>query len=154
MPLCSALLRPHLDYCIQFWSTTHKKGMELLEQVQRRTTKAIRGLEHLPCEDRQRELWFFSLEKKRLPGKLIAAFQHLKGAYRKAGQGFITRACKARTRGNGFKLEEGRFRQNIGKKFFTVRMVRHWNRLPREVVNAPSLDVFKARLDGALSNLF
>ncbi|KFZ64529.1 hypothetical protein N338_07244, partial [Podiceps cristatus] len=54
---------------------------------------------------------------------------------------------------NGFKLKEGRFRLGIRKKFFTLRVVRHWHRLPREAVDAPSLKVFKARLDGALSSL-
>jgi len=61
--------------------------------------------------------------------------------------------CNDRTRRNGFKLKEGRFRSDIGKKFFTMRVVKHWNRLPGEAVDAPSLEVFKARLDGALSSL-
>jgi len=58
-----------------------------------------------------------------------------------------------RTRGNGSQLKEGRFRLDIRKKFFTMRVVKHWTSLPREAVAAPSLAVFRARLDGALSNL-
>jgi len=61
--------------------------------------------------------------------------------------------CSDRTRGNGFKLKEGRFRLDIRKKFFTMRVVKHCNRLPREALDDPSLAVYKARLDGALSNL-
>jgi len=71
----------------------------------------------------------------------------------KAGEGLLTRAWSDRTGGNGFKWKEGTCKLDIRKKFFTVRVVRLWHRLPREAVAAPSLAVFKARLDGALSNL-
>jgi len=113
----------------------------------------IRGVEHLSYEERLRELGLFSLEKRRLQGDLIAVFQYSKKAYKKAGEGLFTRACSDRTRDNSFKLKESRFRLDTRKKFFTMMVVRHWNRLPREAVAAPSLAVFKARLDGALSSL-
>jgi len=119
----------------------------------RSTTKTIKGLEHLPYKDRLRELGLSSLEKRRFQADFIAAFQYLKGDCKKAGEGHFTKACSNRARCNGFKLKEGRFRLDIRKKFFTTRVLRHWNRLPREAVDAPSLAVFKARLDEALSNL-
>ena len=123
--------------------------MELLERVQRRATKLVRGLEPLSYEDQLGEVGLFSLEKRRLWGDLRAAFQYLKGAYRKAGEGLFTRACTDRATAKGFKLQEGRLRLDMRKKFFTVRVVRHWKRLPREIVDAPSLEVFQVRLDGA-----
>ena len=81
------------------------------------------------------------------------AFQYLKGAYEQEGQQLITRVDSDRTRENGFKLRQGRFRLDIRRKLLTQRVVMHWNRLPQEVVDAPSLQVFKARLDVALGSL-
>jgi len=127
--------------------------MDLLEWVQRRATDMTREMEYLSYEERLRDLGPFSLQKRRFWGDLTAAFQYLKGACKQAGEGLFTRARSDRIKGNGFELKEGIFRLDIRKKFFTMRVVRHWKRFPRAVVDAPSLEVFKDRLDGGLSNL-
>jgi len=83
----------------------------------------------------------------------LQPFSTIKGAYKKDGDKFFSRACCYRTRGNGFKLKEGRFRLAIRKNFFTMRVVKPWHRFPREVADGPSLETFKVRLNGSLSSL-
>ncbi|XP_051789435.1 uncharacterized protein LOC127529561 [Erpetoichthys calabaricus] len=150
--LYNALVRPHLEYCVQFLSPGYKKDIAALEKVQRRATRLIPGLQGLNYEERLKELSLYSLSKRRLRGDMIEVFKIMKGI------SAVDRDCyfkmsSSRTRGHSWKLVKGKFRTNIRKFFFTQRTIETWNKLPSSVVDSKTLGSFKTRLDVFLEEI-
>ena len=146
LTLYNALVRPHLEYAVQFWSPSLRKDVERLERVQARATKLIPSIRHISYERRLTRLKLYSLEKRRLRGQLIETFKILKGIenidYRK-----LFSISNNQTRTNGWKLDLKRFNTSQCGEFFTYKIASHWNKLPAEVVNSETVDQFKSKLD-------
>ena len=146
LTLYNALVRPHLEYAVQFWSPSQRKDIERLERVQARATKLIPSIRHISYERRLTRLNLYSLEKRRLRGQLIETFKILKGIDNVDYQKLFTLSSN-QTRSNGWKLDLKRFNTTQCGEFFTYKIASYWNRLPADVVDSANVNQLKNKLD-------
>jgi hypothetical protein len=152
LTLYNALVRPILEYAVQFWSPTLAKDIVRLEKVQARATKLIPAIRNKGYQRRLKDLNLFTLEKRRLRGQLIETFKILKGFNNIDHRNLFT-LSENPTRNNGWKIQLERYNLKPFQDFMTNRICNVWNRLPANVVNSGTVDTFKRRLDRILPNL-
>ena len=145
--LYKSLVRSHLEYGQSVWSPYLLKHIDLIEGVQRRATKLIHNLKNLPYSERLKRLNLPTLVYRRARGDMIETYKIMHGVYDEVCCPGLQRVLYSSTRGHNFKLYKKFSRRNIRKHFFTLRIVDTWNSLPEDVVNAPSVNSFKNRLD-------
>ena len=150
--LYNSLVRPRLEYAVQFWCPFYRKDIERLERVQARATKLIPELRNRPYVERLAELNLFSLETRRLRGQLIETFKILNG-FDNVDYRSLFQLSEGITRNHGYKLELKRFSGDLCGNFFSYKIGNYWNALPPEVVNSTSVDQFKSRLDKVIHRL-
>ena len=147
MRLFTSLVRPHLEYAVQFWSPCFLKDEKKLESVQRRATKLIPGFRNLPYEERLKRLNMFSLKDRRIRGDLIETFKILNNIDKVNHENLFEFAPQSVTRNNGLKLKKQRFNTDLRKSYFNLRVVDYWNKLPASVVQANTIPAFKSKVD-------
>ena len=145
--LYSVYIRPHLEHCIQATGPYLRQDIKALEKVQRRATKLVKGLKHLPYEERLERLNLQSVEDRIRIGDLIETFKILSGQVTIESDQFFARNHDSRTRGHHLKLSIRRAKTQARSKLFTNRVVSAWNKLPLDIVSAESTNQFKNRLD-------
>jgi hypothetical protein len=153
VPLYKAIVRPHLEYCVQAWSPNLEKDKKKLEAVQRLATRSVKGMKGKSYEDRLRHLNLFSLDRRRLRGDLIEAYKMLQGNDAEL-QALLPRSNHTTLRGNQLKLAKPRVVTNVRKHFFASRVVNTWNKLPNNVIMSSSVETFKRELDRIWSKTF
>ena len=147
LKLYNSLVRPHLEYCVQFWSPYYQKDINKLERVQRRLTKMIPRLRNMTYEERLKILKLFPLSIRRMRGDLIEVFKMFKGFDNVSANNYFSLDRSNRRRHHDFKIIGKRFSSNESKHFFFNRVVNVWNSLPSAVVDSNTLATFKNRLD-------
>jgi len=144
--LFTALVRPHLEFANVVWSPRLIKDTKLIEGVQRRATKLVNNLKSLSYEERLRSIDLPSLVFRRIRGDMIEAYKYTHGFY-STNSDLLNIAQNIYTRGHKLKLLKKSCKANARQNYFSNRVVNTWNKLPSSVVNAPSLNSFKAMLD-------
>ena len=150
IPLYKAIVRPHLEYCIQAWRPYRKKDIDTLERIQRRATKMIPELRDLSYEERLKECGLTTLETRRLRGDQIEVFKILNGYENIDRNMFFSLKKDSRTRGHEVKLVKDQCRLDIRKHSFSQRTINEWNKLSTDCVTASSVNMFKNKVDAYL----